>query len=156
MSFSGGTISLNSAHLQLNMSVLGATNSHYTLIHNPTTHVISGTFSGLAEGATVAANNGVHFTITYHGGPTGNDVVLTQTSLATPPNLTGITHTNGNVTLTGTGAPTVTYHVQANANLTTTNWINLGTVIADNLGALAFTDSQANLYPERFYRFVYP
>jgi autotransporter-associated beta strand protein len=157
LNFSGGTISLGNAHLQLNMSTLGATNAHYTLIHNPTLHVISGTFSGLAEGATVTANNGVHFTITYHGGPTGNDVVLAQTSLPTPPNLTGITQlTNGIITITGTGAPNVTYHVQANTNLTTTNWINLAPVTANNLGALVFTDSQANLYPERFYRFVYP
>ena len=157
MSFSGGTISLGNAHLQLNMSVVGATNAHYTLIHNPTTHVISGTFAGLSEGATVAANNGVLFTITYHGGIPGNDVVLTQSSLATPPSLTGITRlTNGNVTLNGTGAPTVTYHVEANANLSTTNWVNLGPVTADNLGALAFTDSQAGLYPQRFYRFVFP
>jgi autotransporter-associated beta strand protein len=156
MSFSGGTISLNNAHLQLNMSVLGATNTHYTLIHNPTLHVISGTFSGLAEGATVTANNGVHFTITYHGGPTGNDVVLTQTSLVTP-NLTGITPlTNGNVTITGNGAPNVTYHIQATANLAPPNWVTLGPVTADGLGALVFTDSQAGLYAERFYRFVYP
>jgi autotransporter-associated beta strand protein len=157
LNFSGGTISLNNAHLQLNMSVFGATNAHYTLIHNPTTHVISGTFSGLAEGATVTANNGVHFTITYHGGPTGNDVVLTQTTLPTPPNLTGITQrTNGNVTIAGTGAPNVTYHVQATANLAPPNWVTLGSVTADGLGALVFTDSQAALFAERFYRFVFP
>jgi autotransporter-associated beta strand protein len=157
MSFSGGTISLNNAHLQVNMSVPGATNAHYTLIHNPTLHVISGTFLGLAEGATVTANNGVHFTITYHGGPIGNDVVLTQTSLVTPPNLTGITPlTNGNVSITATGAPNVTYHVQATANLAPPNWVTLGPVTADGLGALVFTDSHAALFAERFYRFVYP
>jgi autotransporter-associated beta strand protein len=157
LNFSGGTISLGSAHLQLNMSVLGATNAHYTLIRNPTTHVISGTFAGLAEGATVTANNGNHFTITYHGGSTGHDVVLTQTSLPTQPNLTGITHlTNGNVTITGTGAPNVTYHVQATTNLAPPNWVTLGPVTANNLGALIFTDSQAAAYPARFYRIVYP
>jgi autotransporter-associated beta strand protein len=157
LSFSGGTISLGSAHLQLNMSGLGATNAHYTLLSNPTTHVISGTFNGLPEGATVTANNGVHFAITYHAGPTGNDVVLTQTSLATPPSLTGITHsTNGTVTLRGTGAPNVTYHVQATTSLAPPNWVGLGPITADNLGALVFTDSQAAAYPARFYRFVYP
>jgi autotransporter-associated beta strand protein len=157
MSFSGGTISLGSAHLQLNMSVVGATNAHYTLIHNPTIHVISGTFNGLPEGATVTASNGVHFTITYHGGVPGNDVVLTQTTLPTPPSLTGITHlTNGNITITGTGAPNVTYHVQATTNLAPPNWVSLGPVTANNLGVLSFTDSQTSLYPARFYRFVYP
>jgi hypothetical protein len=157
MSFSGGTIALGNAHLQLNMSVVGATNAHYTLIHNPTLHVISGTFNGLAEGATVTASNGVHFAVTYHGGPTSNDVVLTQSSLPTPPNLTGITHlTNGNISITGTGAPNVTYHVQATTNLVPPNWVSLGPVTANNLGALSFTDSQTGLYPARFYRFVYP
>jgi hypothetical protein len=138
------------------MSTLGATSNQFTLIHNPTLHVVSGTFASLPEGGTVVANNGVHFTITYHGGA-GNDVVLTQTSLPTPPGLTGITQaTNGNISLSGTGAPNVTYHVQANTNLNTTNWIILGPVTADNLGALIFTDTQAGLYPRRFYRFVYP
>jgi autotransporter-associated beta strand protein len=156
LSFSGGTIALGNAHLQLNMSTLGATSNQFTLIHNPTLHVVSGTFAGLPEGGTVTANNGVHFTITYHGGA-GNDVVLTQTSLPTPPDLSGIARlTNGNVNITGTGAPNVTYHVRANTNLATTNWVTIGAVTADNLGALIFTDSQAGTYPARFYRFVYP
>jgi autotransporter-associated beta strand protein len=156
LNFSGGTISLGNAHLQLNMSTLGATSNQFILIHNPTAHVVSGIFAGLPEGATVTANNGVHFSISYHGG-FGNDVVLTQTSLPAPPDITGITQlTNGIVALTGTGAPNLTYHVQANTNLTTNNWINLGTVTADNLGALVFTDSTAALYAEKFYRFVYP
>jgi autotransporter-associated beta strand protein len=156
LSFSGGTIALGGAHLQLNMSGVGVTNAHYTLIHNPTLHVISGTFSGLPEGATVLANNGVPFTISYHGGY-GNEVVLTQTALPAPTVITSIARaTNGVVSLHGTGAPNVTYHVQANTNLTTTNWINLGPVIADGVGALLFNDSQAGTYAQRFYRFVYP
>jgi autotransporter-associated beta strand protein len=157
MSFSGGTISLGSAHLQLNMSVVGATNTHYTLIHNPTAHVISGIFNGLAEGATVTANNGVHLTITYHGGPTGNDVVLTQTTAPLSPTLTAISHaTNGVVTLSGLGAPTVMYHVQATTNLAPATWIDLGPATADSLGTLGFTDAQAGTLPQRFYRLVYP
>jgi autotransporter-associated beta strand protein len=150
------TISLGNANLQLNMSVLGATNTQYTLIHNPTTKPVSGTFAGAPEGGTVVANNGVHFKITYHGGA-GNDVVLTQTSLLpAPPHLTGGSSTNGTFTLTGTGSPNITYHVQANTNLATTNWVTLGPVTANNLGALIFTDSQAGIYMTRFYRVVYP
>jgi autotransporter-associated beta strand protein len=156
LSFSGGTITLGNAHLQLNMSGVGVTNAKYTLIHNPTLHVISGTFAGLAEGATVVANNGVHFTISYKGGY-GNEVVLTQTGLPAPTDITGIARsTNGIVSLHGTGAPNATYHVQANTNLIGTNWINLGPVTADGVGALLFNDSQAGLYAQRFYRFVYP
>jgi autotransporter-associated beta strand protein len=159
LNFSGGTISLGGAHLQLNMSMPGATSNQFTLIHNPTLHVVSGTFAGLPEGATVVATNGTHFTISYHGGGTGNDVVLTQTTVlaAARPALTGITHLgNGSIILSGTGTPNAIYHVQANTNLTGTNWISLGPITADNLGALAFTDSQAGTYPARFYRFVFP
>jgi hypothetical protein len=151
-----GTVNLGNANLVLNMPVPGVTNSQLTIINNDGTDAVTGTFAGLPEGATVVLNNGVHFKISYHGG-TGNDVVLTQTSVPVPPGLTGITQlTNGSIILNGTGAPNVSYHVQANTNLTTTNWINIGLVTADGLGALVFTDSQAALYAERFYRFVYP
>jgi autotransporter-associated beta strand protein len=156
LNFSGGTISLGNAQLQLNMSILGALSNQFTLIHNPTIHVVNGTFAGLPEGATVTANNGVHFTITYHGG-FGHDVVLTQTSVPAPPDLTGITRlANGNIALNATGAPNTTYHVLANTNLATTNWVPLGPITANNLGTLVFTDSQAGSYPARFYRIVYP
>ena len=47
----------------------------YTLINNTGTQSIKGTFTGLAEGATIKAD-GYTFQITYKGG-TGNDAVLT-------------------------------------------------------------------------------
>jgi autotransporter-associated beta strand protein len=159
LSLAGGTIGLGNAHLQLNMSVLGAISNQFTLIHNPTTHTVNGTFAGLPEGATVTANNGVHFTISYNGG-SGNEVVLTQTSVLAPPtpaDLTAITLLGGgNVSLKANGAPNTTYHILANTDLGTTNWIILGPVTADNVGALIWTDSQAGAYPVRFYRIVYP
>lgn len=40
--------------------------------------------------------------------------------------------------------------------LGTTNWVILGPVTADNLGALIWTDSQTGADPVRFYRIVYP
>jgi hypothetical protein len=58
--------------------------------------------------------------------------------------------------LTWTSAPNVSYHIKANTNLATTNWVSLGTVPANNVRSLLWTDSQAGLYPVRFYRFVYP
>jgi hypothetical protein len=159
LNLAGGTVSLNNAHLQVNMSGLGVISNQFTLIQNPTIHAVSGTFAGLPEGATVTASNGVHFAISYQGG-SGNDVVLTQTStpaLPAPPNLTGITLlTNGNATLHATGAPNVTYHVLANTDLGTTNWVTLGPVTAANLGTLIWTDSQAGSYPVRFFWIVYP
>jgi hypothetical protein len=156
LNFSGGTISLGNAHLQLNMSVPGGIGNQFTLLHNPTIHVVNGTFAGLPEGATVTANNGAHLTISYHAGA-GNDVVLTETSLPTLPYWTSISRmTNAAMALTGIGTTNVTYHILANTNLVTTNWVNLGPATANNLGALIFTDSQAAAYPARFYRIVYP
>ena len=64
--------------------------------------------------------------------------------------------TNGNITLNGTGTIGVTYSVQANTNLNTTNWIVIGTSQGNFNGALLFTDTNATNFPMRFYRFAQP
>lgn len=153
-----GTVTETNPTLQVVMTAPGAIGDKYIVINNDGTDPVTGTFAGLPEGATVVAGNGVHFTISYQGG-TGNDVVLTQTTVVAPPmppQISGIARMNGVVSLKGTGAPNATYHVQANTNLVTTNWVNLGPVTASGLGVLIFTDSQAGSYAQRFYRFVYP
>jgi len=55
----------------------------FTLISNDGTDPVSGTFAGLAEGATITIN-GTVFRISYVGG-TGNDVVLTAQAAAAVP-----------------------------------------------------------------------
>lgn len=63
----------------------------FTLIDNDGTDAITGTFLGLAEGATATASNGDLYTITYVGG-SGNDVVVTVSQLdTTPPSVLSIT-----------------------------------------------------------------
>jgi autotransporter-associated beta strand protein len=64
----------------------------FIIINNDLSDAITGTFNGLAEGATNTAG-GYKFTISYVGG-TGNDVVLTLTSI--PGAVTGSTVTSGN------------------------------------------------------------
>jgi autotransporter-associated beta strand protein len=151
-----GTVNLTGAGLQLSQGVLGAVNSHCTIINNDGADAVTGTFAGLPEGATVVANNGVHFAISYHGG-TGNDVVLTQTGLFTPPDFTALIKSgSGPSTLNGTGLSNVTYHLQANTNLAVANWITLGPVTANGLGVWSFIDSSSTNCPIRFYRLVYP
>jgi hypothetical protein len=56
---------------------------------------ITGTFAGLAEGATFVAGT-VPFTITYAGGITGHDVVLTRASSA-PPTVANVQVNDGSV-----------------------------------------------------------
>jgi autotransporter-associated beta strand protein len=151
-----GTVTLASATLQLHMTVVGTTNSQSTIINNDGTDAVTNTFFGLPEGATVVADNGVQFKISYHGG-TGNDVVLTQTSLPAQPVFTGISNLGGGgMLLNGTGFTNLAYTVQGNTNLATPNWISVGTATANGGGQLQFTDPTAANYPIRFYRFTWP
>jgi autotransporter-associated beta strand protein len=64
----------------------------FIIINNDLSDAITGTFNGLAEGATNTVG-GYKFAISYAGG-TGNDVVLTLTSI--PGAVTGSTVTSGN------------------------------------------------------------
>lgn len=56
--------------------------STFTLVNNTSNGSVSGTFFGLAEGASVAAGSNV-FTISYVGG-TGNDITLTTSAVPEP------------------------------------------------------------------------
>jgi hypothetical protein len=62
----------------------------------------------------------------------------------------------GSVDITGSGAPTTNYVVQANDTLGTTNWVNIGNAVADTNGLVSFTDTNAGLFPRRFYRLQGP
>ena len=62
----------------------------------------------------------------------------------------------GSVEITGSGAPTTNYMVQANDLLGTTNWVNLGSAVANTNGVVTFTDTNANLFLRRFYRLQWP
>ena len=152
-----GTVSLASAGLQVMAGGVGAVNSRYTIINNDAADSEIGIFNGLPEGATVTANNGTQYAISYQGG-TGNDVVLTQISLPTPPQLDGIQPlAGGSVQLDGLGLTNLSYTVWANTNLTTTNWISIGTAATPaNTNAFQFTDQNATNFPQRFYRFSWP
>ena len=79
-----GTVSLNNAVLQTSLlsSYIPAGASSFTIIDNDGADAVTGTFNGLAEGATVTVG-ATNFTISYVGG-TGNDVVL-QAAVVAPP-----------------------------------------------------------------------
>ena len=77
--------SINGAILSVDTSTFTPTvASVMTIIQNNGSGAISGTFAGLAQGATVvsASNTGTTFTISYVGG-SGNDVTLTGVTVAT-------------------------------------------------------------------------
>jgi hypothetical protein len=62
----------------------------------------------------------------------------------------------GSATLIGLGGSSLAYTVQANTNLATATWVNIGTATAAAGGSLQFTDVNAPSFPQRFYRFSNP
>lgn len=78
-----GTVSISNAKLDLSLlSGYAPTSGNFTIIDNDGADAVTGTFLGLAEGASVTVGT-TNFQISYNGG-TGNDVVLTA-SAVTPP-----------------------------------------------------------------------
>jgi len=61
---------------------------------------------------------------------------------------------SGFVGMSAIGQGSTNYVLQANTNLLTTNWSNLGASIADSDGLLNFTDPAATNFPSRFYRLM--
>lgn len=75
-----GTVSLGGATLNLVNSFTPVGGTSFTIINNDGSDAVSGTFTGLPEGAVFTAG-GSFFRITYAGGSNGNDVVLTANTL---------------------------------------------------------------------------
>jgi len=63
-------------------------------------------------------------------------------------------NSDGSIQLQFFGVPGQTYDCQATTNFL--NWINLGSSLADTNGQLQFLDTNAPLFPRRFYRWSAP
>ena len=73
----GSTINLTGTNLTLAIAPANInTGDQYTILSNPGNLAITGSFVGAAEGGTITVS-GKSFAITYHGGASGHDVVLT-------------------------------------------------------------------------------
>ncbi len=123
--------------------------------HNDGSDAVSGTFSHLAEGAVLNVA-GLPFQISYAGG-SGNDVVLTR--ISPPSGFASITNLgSGRMQLQATvGLPGFTYTVQAATNLNPViSWSSIGSALPDTGGAFSFIDTNALLFPTRFYRVLSP
>jgi hypothetical protein len=73
----GGPVNLGGSTLHLDLGFEPPVGSSFEIL--TAAGGISGTFSGLDDGATFT-QDGITFQITYHGGPDGNSVVLTRLS----------------------------------------------------------------------------
>ena len=102
-----GAVDLGSATLNLGWSFTSSTGNAFTIIHKTSFGAITGTFSGLAEGATFT-QGGRTYQITYIGG-TGFDVVVTDITAGGPtPTPTSTPVGVPTSTPTPTAAPTST------------------------------------------------
>ena len=72
-----GPINLNGAALNLSLGYTPTFGTSYILINNSGGTPIEGYFAGLPEGSLITLG-GLPFTLTYQGGSSGDDVVLTQ------------------------------------------------------------------------------
>jgi autotransporter-associated beta strand protein len=147
-----GLVNLANATLNPTLNFASSISNQFVLIVNDGSDPVTGTFKNLPQGGTLVLG-GALFQISYQGGD-GNDVVLTQISAITPLQIGGIAkQVGGVIQLHGAGLPGANYAIEANADLNTTNWINIGGVAADANGLISFIDLNAPNFPMRFYRF---
>jgi autotransporter-associated beta strand protein len=128
-------VNLVGVTLNATLNSLGKQGEQFIIIRNLGGNPVTGTFTGLPEGATLSIG-GALFQITYAGGlgvSGGHDVVLTQLSPG-PPTLRIARAAPGTLQLLWpTNAPG--YGLQSNTNLHTTNWVAVGpgpTVVGTN------------------------
>ncbi len=156
-----GLVSLGNALPKLRMAFASPIGTQFMIIKNDGADAIIGTFRSLPQGATLTSTNGTQFTISYTGG-TGNDAVITQTSLPPVPVIddSSITTADGpggpgtgptTVNLTGHGVPGLTYAFEASSDLTVWTVLESATA-APVTGGFAFTFTEAPGVLRRFYR----
>jgi autotransporter-associated beta strand protein len=153
-----GFLNIANSILSVQPFGLGALSNQYTIIKIPGGASAFGHFTGLPEGTVFTPTPGRTYRITYAGGASGHDVVLTELVVPQPAQMTGVAPgTNGTMKILGTGTPGLGYELFATTNLTNPAWISLGSVTAGAPdGSLEFIDLDAKSFPQRFYRFVLP
>ncbi len=118
----------------------------------PKMDVLTGNFSGYAYAANcgwVSLSNASAFV---------QSTVLAGNAGSAFSKISGISKptTDSASTITGLGGSAISYTVQANANLATATWVNIGSATAAAGGNLQFTDVNAPNFQQRFYRFKNP
>jgi fibronectin-binding autotransporter adhesin len=150
-----GVVALGNAALNATLEFGSVVSNKFIIINNDGADAVSGTFAGLPEGVTTLLG-GATFRISYVGGD-GNDVVLTQTTSLPQATMRGaVCLPNGQMQVNGEGVAGSTYHVFANANLNTIDWVFIGTALSAPNGQIQFTDTNAVSFPMRFYQFLLP
>ncbi len=134
-----GTVNLGGADLNVTTGFAVPNGTSFVIVNNDGADAVTGTFAGLAEGASFVVS-GTTFTISYVGGSNSNDVVLTSsvvtcnnmsipTNIQTLPNQQVVVPVNIDDT-TGRGILSVTYTLSYNPSV-------LGYVGIDQVGTLS-------------------
>jgi len=117
----------------------------------PKMDLVTGNFSGYAYSANCGwislSNATAYVQSTVFAGNAG--AAASKISDLTKP-------AGGSAVLTGLGGSGLLYTVQANTNLATATWVNIGSATAAPGGNLQFTDVNAPNFQQRFYRFANP
>jgi autotransporter-associated beta strand protein len=150
-----GTVTLGGSQLVPLTGPALASGMVMRILNNDGTDAITGTFTGLPEGATLATTNGLLLRVTYQGGD-GNDVDLRV--LNPPPVVDAITRqpATGFVEIRGHGQPGLIYTLEASTTLLPGSWVPIAADLVDVNGLYEFTDVDAGLFVQRFYRVVSP
>jgi hypothetical protein len=118
----------------------------------PKMDVLTGRFSGYAYSANIGwislSNATAYVQSTVFAGSAGS-ASSTISSITKPAG-------GSSATITGLGGSSLLYSVQANTNLATATWVNIGSATAAAGGNLQFTDVNAPNFQQRFYRFSNP
>ncbi len=115
-------------------------------------------FTGADDGANPAAGlvqaaNGNFYDTTEYGGQGAAGTVFRLTVSEPSPEFQAVTLTNNTLSLTWSTEAGGSYQLQYSFNLSSVNWINLGSAVTAAGATLSATDSLTTV-PQRFYRLV--
>ncbi len=138
-----GSVTVTGSTLSVNSVTAPGPGNSVTIVANDGVDAVVGTFTGLAEGAVLAAGT-ERYRVSYVGG-TGNDIALTQVTVPGAP--TGATATAGNtwasVAFTAPasdgGAPIMSYTVTASPGGTTATGASSPIVVAGLTNGTPYT-----------------
>ena len=150
-----GALNLNGQTLLAQQFSSGCVGAQYTILKAAAGASITGQFRDLPEGAVfdVAASSSMR--ITYKGGVSGKDVVLTQVTAPTVSSAT-LELLPDAIKLHATGVPGWYYTLQYNDDLNTTNWVDYARFQADVVTGKITTASIPiyKSFPTLFFRIV--
>ncbi len=126
----------------------GPTQTHAPLWGSPA--IDKGKSFGLTTDQRVQPRPYDFASITNASGGDGSDIGACE--FIPPAPSISIAAVTNSIQLQGAGLSNLTYTIQANTNLSTTNWLVIGTSPADGSGLFSFTDTNAPTFSNRFYR----